>query len=296
MKQNRLKRFLKQTLPYFEQFTLHINASNISAHAGETAFFIILSFFPFTMFLCTLVRLTPLTKQILIEAMQVVFPTSFHNYLGQIINEIYNHYSTTILSLTIITAIWLGSKAFMSLISGLNDMYQINESRHYIRVRILAVVYTALFAVLILITLILLVFGNSLYYHFCTIFPWLHDTLLSIISVRSIVCFLIMLLFFTIMYILLPNHKANQNTDDRNQIGFISQLPGGLLTTTGWILFSYLYSYYVDHLSNYSFFYGTMTTIALLMVWLFACMYLLFFGGLINHLMMDFSTTSQPEK
>lgn len=296
MKQNRLKRFLKQTLPYFEQFTLHINASNISAHAGETAFFIILSFFPFTMFLCTLVRLTPLTKQILIEAMQVVFPTSFHNYLGQIINEIYNHYSTTILSLTIITAIWLGSKAFMSLISGLNDMYQINESRHYIRVRILAVVYTALFAVLILITLILLVFGNSLYYHFCTIFPWLHDTLLSIISVRSIVCFLIMLLFFTIMYILLPNHKANQNTDDRNRIGFISQLPGGLLTTTGWILFSYLYSYYVDHLSNYSFFYGTMTTIALLMVWLFACMYLLFFGGLINHLMMDFSTTSQPEK
>ncbi len=296
MKQNRLKRFLRQTLPYFEQFTLHINASNISAHAGEAAFFIILSFFPFTMFLCTLVRLTPLTKRILIEAMQVVFPTSFHNYLGQIINEIYNHYSTTILSLTIITAIWLGSKAFMSLISGLNDMYQISESRNYIHVRILAVVYTALFAVLILVTLILLVFGNSLYYHFCTIFPWLHDTLLSIISIRSIVCFLVMLLFFTIMYILLPNHKANRHTENKSSIGFISQLPGGLLTTTGWILFSYLYSYYVDHLSNYSFFYGTMTTIALMMVWLFACMYLLFFGGLINHLVMDFSTTSQPEK
>lgn len=296
MKQNRLKRFLRQTLPYFEQFTLHINASNISAHAGEAAFFIILSFFPFTMFLCTLVRLTPLTKRILIEAMQVVFPTSFHNYLGQIINEIYNHYSTTILSLTIITAIWLGSKAFMSLISGLNDMYQISESRNYIHVRILALVYTALFAVLILVTLILLVFGNSLYYHFCTIFPWLHDTLLSIISIRSIVCFLVMLLFFTIMYILLPNHKANRHTENKSSIGFISQLPGGLLTTTGWILFSYLYSYYVDHLSNYSFFYGTMTTIALMMVWLFACMYLLFFGGLINHLVMDFSTTSQPEK
>lgn len=296
MKQNRMINFFRRSLPYFEQFALHMNASNISAHAGEAAFFIILSFFPFTMFLCSLVQLTPLTKEILIEAIQVVFPTSFYDYLGQLINEIYHHYSTAILSVTIITAVWLGSKAFLSLIRGLNDMYQISESRSFIRVRILSVVYTALFAVLFLATLILLVFGNSLYYHFCSIFPGLHDTLLSIISIRSIVCFLVMLLFFTIMYMLLPNHKANQNTTANRQFGFLSQLPGGLITTTGWILFSYLYSYYVDHLSNYSFFYGTMTTIALLMVWLFACMYLLFLGGVINHLMMDFSTTSQPEK
>lgn len=296
MKQNRLIHFIKHILPYFEQFTLHMNASNISAHAGEAAFFIILSFFPFTMFLCSLVRLTPLTEEILIKAIQAVFPTSFYDYLGQLINEIYNHYSTAILSLTIITAIWLGSKAFMSLIRGLNDMYQITESRNFIRVRILSVIYTALFAVLILITLILLVFGNTLYYHLCSIFPWLHDTLLSIISVRSIVCFLIMLLFFTIMYMLLPNHKANQKISPTYQASFLSQLPGGLITTTGWILFAYLYSYYVDHLSNYSFFYGTMTTIALLMVWLYACMYLLFLGAVINHLMMDFEVTSQPEK
>ncbi|MDE6850907.1 MAG: YihY/virulence factor BrkB family protein [Lachnospiraceae bacterium] len=296
MKQNRLTHFLKHALPYFEQFALHMNASNISAHAGEAAFFIILSFFPFTMFLCSLVRLTPLTEEILINAIQAVFPTSFHDYLGQLINEIYNHYSTAILSVTIITAVWLGSKAFMSLIRGLNDMYQITESRKFIRVRILSLVYTALFAVLILVTLILLVFGNTLYYHFCTIFPWLHDTLLSIISIRSIVCFLVMLLFFTFMYMLLPNHRAIQKNSPAYQSGFLSQLPGGLITTTGWILFAYLYSYYVDHLSNYSFFYGTMTTIALLMVWLYACMYLLFLGGVINHLMMDFELTSQPEK
>lgn len=296
MKRNQSIPFIKHALPYFEQFTLHINASNISSHAGEAAFFIILSFFPFTMFLCSLVRLTPLTKDILIKAIQAVFPTSFHNYLGQLINEIYNHYSTAILSLTIITAIWLGSKAFMSLIRGLNDMYQISESRNFIRVRILSVVYTALFAVLILVTLIILVFGNTLYYHFCSQFPWLHDTLLSIISVRSIVCFLIMLLFFTVMYILLPNHKANKQASPAYRAGFLSQLPGGLITTTGWILFAYLYSYYVDHLSNYSFFYGTMTTIALLMVWLYACMYLLFLGAVINHLLMDFEATSQPEK
>ena len=153
MKPNRLTCFIKQSLPYFEQLALHINASNISAHAGEAAFFIILSFFPFTMFLCSLVRLTPLTKKILIKAIQAVFPTSFHDYLGQLINEIYTHYSTAVLSLTIITAVWLGSKAFLSLIRGLNDMYQITESRNFIWVRILSVIYTAMFAILILVTI-----------------------------------------------------------------------------------------------------------------------------------------------
>ncbi len=293
MKQSRMKQFIARFLPYMEQFSLHINASNISSHAGEAAFFIILSFFPFTMFLCALLRRTTLTEEILIKTVQIFFPVSFHEYLSQIINEIYNHNSPALLSITIITSIWLGSKAFLSLIRGLNDVYQINESRNYILVRALSVLYTALFAILILVTLTLLVFGNTLYYQFCRHFPGLHDTLLSIISVRSIVCFLIMLLFFTFMYQLLPNHK---NAVGNHHASFSSQLPGGLLTTTGWILFSYLYSYYVDHLSNYSFFYGTMTTIALLMVWLFACMCLLFFGGLINHLLIDFTADSQPEK
>lgn len=293
MKQSRMKEFMTRFLPYMKQFSLHINESEISSHAGETAFFIILSFFPFTMFLCALLHRTSLTEDILVKAIQVFFPTSFHDYLQQLVGEIYFQNSPALLSVTIITAVWLGSKAFLSLIRGLNAVYQIKESRNYLLTRSLSVLYTALFAVLILVTLTLLVFGNTLYYQFCRHFPWLHDTLLSIISVRSIVCFLVMLLFFTIMYQLLPNHK---NAAAERQNSFLSQLPGGLLTTTGWILFSYLYSYYVDHLSNYSFFYGTMTTIALLMVWLYACMCLLFFGGLINHLLVDFTATSQPEK
>lgn len=48
------------------------------------------------------------------------------------------------------------------------------------------------------------------------------------------------------------------------------------------MIFSGIFSVYVDKYNNYSSFYGTMTTIALIMVWLYGCMYVLFIGGIIN--------------
>ena len=57
--------------------------------------------------------------------------------------------------------------------------------------------------------------------------------------------------------------------------------------SSGWVVFSYGFSIYVDRFSNYSSFYGATTTIALAMVWLYGCMYMIFLGGLINRLIED---------
>ena len=168
------------------------------------------------------------------------------------------------------------------LIRGINDVYEIKESRPFLLVRLLAFFYTFLFAILFVAVLTILVFGNTLYYHLCHIFPLLRSKFLTIISIRPIVGFVVVFLFFVILYYFVPNHKTT----------LLKQIPGALFTTAGWIIFSYIYSYYVDYFSNYSYFYGTMTTIALLMVWLYACMYLLFLGGILNHL----ADSSHPSK
>lgn len=295
MKDNKL---IKQCLNSCQTLQTVMTQSGISSHAGESAFFLMLSFFPFTMFLLSLLRHTSLSEQALTTFLQMIFPASFESYIQNLISEIYHAGPGTLLPLSIVTAVWLGSKSFLSLIRGLNDMYQIRESRPFILVRIVAFIYTLLFAILLLATLTVLVFGNTIYYHICKAFPLLQSTLLSIISLRSLVGFFLMLVFFLILYRFIPNRKDTLR----------HQFPGALLATTGWILFSYVYSYYVDHFSNYSFFYGTMTTIALLMVWLYACMYLLFLGGLCNRLLSAghtknhghhppcVSVTSQPEK
>ncbi len=257
-------------------FTNKINETAVAAYAGQTAYMLILSFFPFFLFLLSLLQLTPISRSYLLTAMKLFLPESLSTIILSSVESLYQNQFYSLLPITVLVALWLGSKAFLSLIRGLNAIYEIKETRNYFILRFWSVLYTILFAVLLLSTLMVLVFGNSLFFHLKQHFPFLEQSLLPFISLRSAIGFLIMLLFFTLLYKNIPNFSKDK------KITFTSQLPGALLATSGWLGFSFLYSYYVDHFSNYIAIYGPMTTIALLMVWLYACMYLLFLGGMLN--------------
>ena len=256
----------------------------LSAFAGQAAFFMMLSFFPFFMFLLSLLKYTPFSENTLLELTSPFVPASFRDYLGNIINDIYNIQTNAILPATIIIAIWLGSKAFLSLIQGLNSVYSLNESRNYIIIRLYSFFYTIIFAVLIIVMLTVIVFGNRLYYYIRQHFPFTEKPLASIIKMRAILSFIVLFLFFWLLYMILPNRKTK----------FSKQYPGAIVASFGWLAFSYVYSYYVDNISNYSTFYGTMTTAALLMLWLYACMYILFLGGLLNHILEKLRFRHKP--
>lgn len=249
-----------------------MNERNLSAHAGQTAFFIMLSFFPFLLFLFAILRLTPLTEQSFILPLLAIIPESFHEFIKALIHDIYSASSVHVLSLTIVSAIWLGSKAFLSLVQGLNSIYRQKESRNFVMLRLFAALYSIVFALLIIATLALLVFGNWINNLIKQEFPLISSVIKHIINLRMVIAFLILFAVFLLLYHALPNCKWKLRY----------HVPGAFLATFGWLAFSILYSYYVDTFSNYSSFYGTMTTIALLMVWLYACMYILFLGGLLN--------------
>lgn len=155
-----------------------------------------LSFLPFTMFLLSLLRFTPITESNLANIIQMIFPLSFGETISSLIGQIYNPNTNTLLPLSAITAVWLGSKSFLVLIRGINDVYEIKESRPFLLVRLLAFFYTFLFAILFVAVLTILVFGNTLYYHLCHIFPLLQSKFLTIISIRPIVGFVVVFLFF----------------------------------------------------------------------------------------------------
>ncbi len=262
-----------------KKFHQNLKESAISAYAGQTAYMLILSFFPFFLFLLSLLQYTPISKASLLTAMHLFLPNSLSDFIISLINTLYQNQFFSLLPITVITALWLGSKAFLALIQGLNSVYEIKETRNYFILRFWSILYTILFAVLLLSTLTILVFGNSLFFHLKKHFPFLEQSLLPIISLRSLIGFLVMLLFFTLLYKNIPNQKLK----------FSKQMPGALLATSGWMGFSFLYSYYIDHFSNYIAIYGTMTTIALLMVWLYACMYILFLGGMLNFFLSEYS-------
>lgn len=253
-------------------FTTKLRDDSVSAFAAQAAFFIILSFFPFAMFLLTLLNYLPVSASDLQELFVDFFPASISGILHTIFSELIERSSGTVLSLTVIAALWSASRGMLALVRGLNAVYQHKETRNYFLIRSVSMLYTLTFAALLIITLVLLVFGNQLYQLIMTSFPLLGDLALFILSLRSLVTMAVLTLFFLLMYLIIPNRKSN----------LLSELPGAILTAGGWLGFSFLFSYYIDHMGSLSYTYGSLTTLAVCMLWLYFCMYILFIGAEVN--------------
>ena len=120
--------------------------------------------------------------------------------------------------------------------------------------------------------LIIMVFGNMLNDMLYSLLPDLKGLVYIISSLRFIIAFVLLVLFFTVMFKSLPSGKQR----------FSDQLPGAVITSAGWVSFSILFSFFVDNFSNYANIYGSLTAIIVLLLWLYVCMYIMFIGAEIN--------------
>jgi membrane protein len=200
------------------------------------------------------------------------FPAAFNSIITSVTGIYDRSSSSTLISVTAITALWSAGKGFLAIMKGLNSVYEIKETRNYFLTRIISAFYTLIFAIMVIATMILFVFGNRLYFWILKKFPVLSDTALVIISLRTILGLVILITFFIIIYIVIPNRRTR----------IMNELPGAMLCAGGWMGFSYAFSYYIDNFSNYTLMYGSLTAIVLFMLWMYFCMYLLFLGAEFN--------------
>ena len=75
------------------------------------------------------------------------------------------------------------------------------------------------------------------------------------------------------------------NRGNMAKASFRSQLPGAVFTAFGWLLISFIFSIYLDIFTGFTSMYGSMTTIILIMLWLYLSMYIILLGGEVNALL-----------
>lgn len=254
------------------RFIRKMGQDAVGAFAAQSAFFIILSFFPFIMLLLTLLQYLPFSQEQLSHFTIGFLPDDVDRLVQSVINELYEKASGTVVSITAVVALWSAAKGVMALTKGFNAVYGIDETRGYLRLRLRAMLYTLAFVIILLVTLGVLVFGSSIYHWLIARMPSRLDMALRIISMRSLAGFVLLSVFFLLMYLFLPNRRTRIR----------DELPGAVVSACGWLAFSYIYSYYIEHLGNFSYLYGSLTAVVLLILWLYFCMYILFFGAELN--------------
>ena len=149
---------------------------------------------------------------------------------------------------------------------GLNEVYECNEKRTYIKRRACAILYTVVFIAALVFTIGLMLFGEWFIEE--TIVKFGYKALL--VAVKMISQAAVLSVLFAIIYYFLPAEKTNLS----------SHLPGAVLSACGWVIFTELYSVYVS-LTDADI-YGSLSTVMLTMLWLYICMYILLMGGEIN--------------
>ena len=243
-----------------------IRKMNIGQHAANAGYFIVLSVFP------TLVLLLGLLRYTGMDAGDLLLPAA-----EKLIISTYAYTSTVVVSVSAIGVLWSASRGIYGLLTGLNAIYEVQEDRGYFYTRAISVLYTFLFLIVLILTLVLNVFGETIINMLPPLDGAFWDFLTEIVDFRFVLLLLLQTAVFTAMFMALPNRKNK----------FSDSFPGAVLASFGWLLFSNLFSYYVEYFSNYASIYGSVYAMAMGMLWLYFCLCLLFCGGALNKLLME---------
>lgn len=251
-------------------FGKHMSKKNISAFAASTAFFLFLSLIPALMLLCAILPYTPVTKANLMYLAREITPDAMDALLVSIISDVYDK-SVGIISVTVVATLWSAGKGVLALMRGLNAINDVEENRNYLLLRIVASLYLILMIFAVLLSLLIMVFGNSLIRLIEGFVPQTSYLFDILIHFRTPLVWAVLTVIIALMYAYVPGTRQ----------GFKIQLPGAVFAAVAWSIMTWAFSLYVDEFNGFTM-YGNLTTIIILMLWLYAAMYIILAGAFIN--------------
>ena len=245
---------------------------NVPLYAANAGFFILLSVFPALVLVLGLLRYTGLQVSSLIDLISAVIPGALMPTVRSLVAGVYENSSGALVGVSAATAVWSASKGVYGLLTGLNAVYGVSEDRGWLHARLISVAYTFAFLGILLLSLVVHVFGGALVALAPMVEMRFLKILFRIVNSRFLLLFMLQTLVFALVFAFLPN--------GRNR--FRDTIPGAVLSSLGWLVFSDLFSVYVEHFASLTNIYGSVYAVALSMLWLYFCLGILFYGAALN--------------
>ena len=247
-----------------------ISGLNVPLYAANAGFFIVLAVFPALVLILGLLRYTHLEVGALVGLLEGIIPAALMDTAEDLVVSTYENSNGALVGISALTALWSASRGVHGLLTGLNAIYGVAEDRGFLYTRFVSVLYTFLLLLVLLLSLVLHVFGTTIVAlgwdaPVMRLFP-------KLVYGRFFLLLFVQSLIFALMFTFLPN--------GRNK--FRDSIPGALIASLGWLIFSDAYSIYVERFAGLSNIYGSVYAVALSMLWLYCCLSILFYGGALN--------------
>jgi membrane protein len=254
-----------------------IDQDNLMGHAAELAFNFVLALFPLFIFLFSLLGLfasrgSALRDNLFSYVYQVLPPDAAH-VIANTLHEVMLNASNGKLTFGIVLTIWFASGGMSSMLSALNGVYEVRETRSFIKVRAIAFALTVAISILIILALIVVLSGGYLADEAGAYFG-LRDAAVETWKVLQWpVAIAFVTMAFSMIYYFAPDVEEQH---------WYWITPGSLLGVLLWIAVSFAFRAYLHFFNSYSRTYGSLGAVMILLMWLYVTGFAFLLGGEIN--------------
>ena len=269
-----MKDTLRDIYDAVDEFSKGMSRRRITTYSAACAYYLFMSLIPMIMLLVSVIQYTPLTQDMILEAISDYVPDSLYEILNSIISSIYSG-GRVALTISILLTIWSAAASMKALMRGMDSVYDAERHEDFFVFSLRACIYMVVFVLMLLLSFFVMVYGGQILQLLYNFLPhngavdWLFDIAGYM---RFIVVLAVLALVFSFTYWRMPARKLR----------YKAQWPGAVFCALGWAVFSVIFSFYVS-VSNRFGAYGLIGTVIVAMIWLYYCFYFLLLGGYINH-------------
>lgn len=244
--------------------------TDIGLHAASGAYYLFLSLGPLIALLLSIVPYIPVTEQQIMDLLLVYTPEAFRQMVYMILTQLYDR-SLAVFGLSLAAELWSAGKFFSSLLRGIGEIYDGRRMAGFLLRRLIGAIYTLGLILFLLANLGLHFFGEALAQWARSRFPIMESALAVVLPLRKLLFPAALTAASALLFWLAPRRKQR----------FLPQLPGAVLATAAWFLFSRVYSLLVERFQFFSV-YGSLAIIVLSLFWMYCSLYILFLGAWLN--------------
>ncbi len=254
-----------------------MNDDYLLDRASALAYNFILAIFPLMLFLLAVFGISASHSSVLqtdlFAYLAQVLPPAAAEVISHTLQEVTRNAGGAKLTVGILLTLWFASGGMSSMISGLNGVYEVRESRSIVRVRLIALGLTFAISVLVLLALVGVLAGgyvaNVLGSHYglreATVIAW---------RVGQVI---VALAFVTVSFSLIYYYGP-----DLEEQHWYWITPGAMIGVLLWVAASFAFRAYLHFFNSYSKTYGSLGAAMILLMWLYITGFSFLIGGEIN--------------
>ncbi|AUN16022.1 hypothetical protein RSJ16_10120 [Paraclostridium sordellii] len=252
-----------------------INLNDINSRAAAMSYYLLLSIFPFLIFMINLLGFIPIIHiNKFLYSFDDLIPRTAFIMVQSIIDSAVSQKSISLTVMSFTFTLWSSSRAVRVFIKGINKSYNVLETRSFLKLIIISFYFTVELIVLIVSSMVFLLYGEKVGY---VIFKFLG---LSKIFIPTWNLFRYSFVIAITIWIVSSLFRYGPN----KKIPLIEAMPGAILSIFGWILVSVVFSFYTNNFSNYQVIYGSIGGIIALLTWFYLSSWIMLLGCEINAL------------